>query len=505
MGAISAVLLLGGLIATFTCIYKTMLLVMSALPGAKLAHVDKQLLLENAKDRVSSAKLLAPVLGKARERKRVEELQKGMPEVLRLLCIALESGSSLVMALRYAADNCDDPLAGELKRTVWDLEAGQGFDEALENLRARTGSSEFAYLAVAMEIQHQSGGSLTSILENVSTLLQQSAELKEELRAKTAQGRLSSRIVALVPFVLLGILSIFSPGYLVEFLSSPLGICLFALAMLLEVAGVLLVRRALAIDFTVDLEGAVWMLAFLLRLASCMLACICAYFCVRLACTRVDLLVRPRQPLGIEDILRDPTLSFLVFCGAGIVVSYAITPWLFVPCIAVAYVLSRRAPAMLDVRRTRELRSACDEQLDVMADIIAMGVRSGLSFDAALDLYCTKFDNVLARHLREAHLEWQSGITSRKEALTALSVRVNSRALRRFSETSLQAIHHGSPLADMLERFSVDIRRRRRAAIERQIAKAPVKLLIPTGTCILPAMLILIMGPVLLQFVQTGF
>ena len=57
----------------------------------------------------------------------------------------------------------------------------------------------------------------------------------------------------------------------------------------------------------------------------------------------------------------------------------------------------------------------------------------------------------------------------------------------------------------MLERFSVDIRRRRRAAIERQIAKAPVKLLIPTGTCILPAMLILIMGPVLLQFVQTGF
>lgn len=79
------------------------------------------------------------------------------------------------------------------------------------------------------------------------------------------------------------------------------------------------------------------------------------------------------------------------------------------------------------------------------------------------------------------------------------------KALKRFSETSLQAIHHGSPLADMLGRFSSDVRQRRRAAIERQIAKAPVKLLIPTGICILPAMLILVMGPVLLQFVQTGF
>lgn len=247
------------------------------------------------------------------------------------------------------------------------------------------------------------------------------------------------------------------------------------------------------------------MLAFLLRLASCMFAYACAYLCVRIACTRVGLLARPRQSLGVEDMLRDPTLSFLVFCGAGVVVSFAITPWLLVPCIAMAYALSRRAPAMLDARRARELRSACDEQLDVMADIIAMGVRSGLSFDAALDLYCIKFDNVLARHLREAHLEWQSGIASRKEALTTLSTRINSKALRRFSETSLQAIHHGSPLADMLERFSADIRQRRHAAIERQVAKAPVKLLIPTGTCILPAMLILIMGPVLLQFIQTGF
>ena len=257
MGAISALLLLGSIIATFSCVHKAVLLLMPGRPGAKLAHVDKRLLLEDAKARIASTKLLAPVFGKARERRYAEELEKGMPEVLRLLCIALESGSSLIMALRYAADNCDEPLAGELKRTIWDLEAGQGFDEALEKLRARTGGSEFAYLAVAMEIQHQSGGSLTSILESVSALLQQSAELKEDLRTKTAQGRLSSRIVALMPFALLGILSIFSPGYLVEFLGSPLGVCLFVLAILLEVAGVFLVRRALAIDFTVDLEEAV--------------------------------------------------------------------------------------------------------------------------------------------------------------------------------------------------------------------------------------------------------
>ena len=76
------------------------------------------------------------------------------------------------------------------------------------------------------------------------------------LRLFAAPLKLAGKLLVntLLGFALLGILSVFSPGYLTGFLASPLGICLFALAMLLEATGILLVRRALAIDFTVDLE-----------------------------------------------------------------------------------------------------------------------------------------------------------------------------------------------------------------------------------------------------------
>lgn len=247
------------------------------------------------------------------------------------------------------------------------------------------------------------------------------------------------------------------------------------------------------------------MIALFLRLLSCVLACICAYVCARLVVTRVSLAQSQRMRLSLEDIMRDQLLCFVVFSCAAVVISFATVPWLIIPGVIVAFALSRRAPAMLDARKARELRSACDEQVDVMADIVAMGVHSGLSFDAALDMYCAKFDNALARQLADARLEWQSGLASRQQALGSLSCRIDSKAIKRFSDTSLQAIHYGSPLADMLRRFSRDVRTQRRCAVERQIEKAPVKLLIPTGTCILPAMLILVMGPVLLQFVQTGF
>ena len=242
-----------------------------------------------------------------------------------------------------------------------------------------------------------------------------------------------------------------------------------------------------------------------LRLLACILACACAWRCACLMTTRLAFAAPRHGQLDVEDILRDKSLCFLVFCAAALVISFATTPWMLVAGMPTAYLLTRTAPAMLDARAARELRSACDEQVDVMADIVAMGIRSGLSFDAALDLYCDKFDNVLAHQLAGARLEWSSGLASRQQALESLFARTKSRALKRFADTSIQAIHYGSPLADMLARFSCDVRRQRRGAIERRIAKTPVKLLVPTGTCILPAMLILVMGPVLLQFVQTGF
>ena len=187
--------------------------------------------------------------------RRTKELREGMPEALRLLCIALDSGNSLVQSFKYAAENCNEPLSSELKKSVWDLEAGLGFDESMEQLRSRCGSSEFAYLAAAMEIQHKSGGSMRLILQSVSRSLQQSIEMEQKLETKTAQARLSSKIVAIMPFALLCILTIFSPGYLWKFFSSPLGIFMFTCAICLEIVGVILIRRFLNIDINAHLGG----------------------------------------------------------------------------------------------------------------------------------------------------------------------------------------------------------------------------------------------------------
>lgn len=246
------------------------------------------------------------------------------------------------------------------------------------------------------------------------------------------------------------------------------------------------------------------MIGHLIRFGLCLSCFGCAFHAAQIAIKRMRGIRLSGSNITLEDILRDRALCFLLFAALALVLSYAFSFLLLIPGLVCSWLLSIRAPKMLDARRAEELRRSCDEHIDTMTDIVALGIQAGLSFDAALSLYCSKFDNALATHLERAQIEWKSGLASREEALLSMASSIDSKALKRFSETSIQAVAHGSPLANMLRRFSDDIRQCKRNGIERQIAKAPVKMLIPMGTCILPAMIILVIGPVLLQFVQTN-
>ena len=243
----------------------------------------------------------------------------------------------------------------------------------------------------------------------------------------------------------------------------------------------------------------------LLAACACISAAASGWFFARLVAVALASARRAaRRPLTLDDIVSDRTLCFAVLSAAAAVVSAAIALWMFPVLLVLAWVLAGRAPAMLEHRRREELRASCDAGLDVMADVVALGTRSGLSFDAALDVYCAKFDGELARQMRSARTAWVGGVASRSQALRDVADEMGSAGMRRFADTVVEAVRFGSPLADLLEKFSAEMRRERRAAVEQQVARAPVKMLVPLGTCILPALLIFVAGPVLLQFMSSG-
>lgn len=136
-------------------------------------------------------------------------------------------------------------------------------------------------------------------------------------------------------------------------------------------------------------------------------------------------------------------------------------------------------------------------QVSEMVDVVRLGISAGLSFDAALAMYCENRDGTLSQRMARAHLSWQMGMASREASLIDAARDLGIRQLESFASAVGQSHALGSPLSETLERQGKEMREAHRAEVERAIERAPVKMLIPTGSLILPALLLSIIGPLL--------
>ena len=147
----------------------------------------------------------------------------------------------------------------------------------------------------------------------------------------------------------------------------------------------------------------------------------------------------------------------------------------------------------------KERADEAERGLPHMLDVLAMGVRSGLSFDRSMQLYAQYFDTPLSRSCETARQQWVTGFLTREKALCALAASYDSELVSRVIGMMVRSLKLGSSLADDLAAAAEDARSAYAACRKESVAKAPVKMMVSTGVFMLPAMLLLVLGPILLE------
>lgn len=175
-------------------------------------------------------------------------MREETPDALRSLADSFRSGHSLLQTMQQASVELEGGLGSLFASAAHSLEMGETTSRSLSALRAVKGVPELAFVAVALDIQHQSGGSIAPVLESARASVEGELELARSLRVQTAQAKLSASIVTIMPFVLVAFFSLASPGFLAPFFASGLGLFLLAMALVMQVAGVLAVRRICRVD-----------------------------------------------------------------------------------------------------------------------------------------------------------------------------------------------------------------------------------------------------------------
>jgi tight adherence protein B len=175
--------------------------------------------------------------------RRRAKFDEQLPSTLQLLSGALQAGHSLQQAVDTVVQEAGDPIAGEFHRVLTEARLGRPLEEALEAMARRTQSLDFEWTVMAIRLQRQVGGNLAEVLSTVSQTIRDRYSLKRQIRALSAEGRLSSLILSVLPLLLFAALLIFNPLFLRPLFTTKVGIMMMAGAVVLMIFGVFWLKK----------------------------------------------------------------------------------------------------------------------------------------------------------------------------------------------------------------------------------------------------------------------
>lgn len=181
-------------------------------------------------------------------KKETQILRAQIVEFLESLSDSLKANKSLGQAFQSFNIVCKRPLKPVIEKTVALMACGlfpdQAFCEATKSIEIQ----EIQALGTALQIQYKMGGNLNNLLAEFSSHFREAILFEQNLQAQTAQGRLSVKVVGIVPPLLILVMNLIVPGYFSSFISVPLGRNLFVLALVLDVVGLLIVKRIMSLS-----------------------------------------------------------------------------------------------------------------------------------------------------------------------------------------------------------------------------------------------------------------
>lgn len=192
--------------------------------------------------------LTPAVLAALRDRRR-RQFADQLGDTLVLLSSSLRAGYGLMQALDAVARETDAPMATEMARVIVEARLGRQLSEALAAVAQRMGSEDFEWVVEAMEIHGDVGGDLTQVLDRVGETIRARTRVVRQVRALSAEGKISAVVLFSMPFAVGIFISLSTPDYISVLFDSTGGNLMLALAAGLLVAGGLWLRRIVRPEF----------------------------------------------------------------------------------------------------------------------------------------------------------------------------------------------------------------------------------------------------------------
>ncbi|MCG8558664.1 MAG: type II secretion system F family protein [Hyphomicrobiales bacterium] len=147
-----------------------------------------------------------------RQRRR-KKFEGQLPDAIDIMVRSLRAGHPLPVAIAMVGREQQDPIGSEFGLTADEMTYGLDLETAMNNMSQRVGLDDLTLVVVAISIQSKTGGNLSEILSNLSSVVRARFKLRRRVKALSAEGRFSALFLSALPFLIFGGLYVISPNY----------------------------------------------------------------------------------------------------------------------------------------------------------------------------------------------------------------------------------------------------------------------------------------------------
>jgi tight adherence protein B len=191
----------------------------------------------------------AKLLLKVRAGRRQAAFADQLDDSLQLMAGSLRAGHSLLRAVDSVSQEAEAPTSEEFARIVNETRVGRDLNDALDEVAERMGSDDFTWVAQAIAIHREVGGNLAEVLDAVGHTIRERNAIRRQVKALSAEGKLSAIVLMALPFGVTAFLTMTNPAYLAKFTQSVMGYAMIGAAGLMLLTGGLWLKKTVAIRF----------------------------------------------------------------------------------------------------------------------------------------------------------------------------------------------------------------------------------------------------------------
>jgi Flp pilus assembly protein TadB len=197
--------------------------------------------------------ILAPVGAKVilahRTARRRARFADQVDDTVQLMAGGLRAGHGLSRTVAAVANDAASPTSEELARVVNETRLGRSLADSMAVTAQRMQSPDFEWVAQAIAINQETGGNLAEVLDQVGKTIRQRNEIRRQVKALSAEGRLSAVVLVTLPIAVFLFLAVVQPNYVSVFFTTVFGIVALVVSVILLIIGAIWVSFAVKVKF----------------------------------------------------------------------------------------------------------------------------------------------------------------------------------------------------------------------------------------------------------------